>query len=417
MKKRLWQIFGPIVLAGALVLGILLTPWHFGDLNSATMQKAAVSMAPNILSSKRIKSQALASGYVPFFGSSELARMDPFHPSVLAAKYHRSYRPFLNGSAGTQSLAHFVNDQSMLTQLRGKKIVFILSLQWFTKGGQRGDAFDYYYSPLQMIDWLQRADPHSAADRYAAKRLLTMPSVRDSGTVAAATRAIADGKHVAKHDQWVLNAHEQILSNEDALFSRFNLINNVGKIKAGEKVLPAHATYAQLTKLAEQVGKAHTTNNKLGIDNKFFSTRLGGHKLAAQAGSQAHFDYIQSPEYSDFQLLLEQFAKYHINVQFIIPPINQKWAQYTKLSLPMVRTSARKVKAQLANQGFTHVLDLSNDGAKPYFMQDTIHLGWAGWVAVDKAVDPFLTKSQPAPHYTISDTYLSKNWQNATGGF
>ena len=30
-------------------------------------------------------------------------------------------------------------------------------------------------------------------------------------------------------------------------------------------------------------------------------------------------------------------------------------------------------------------------------MQDTIHMGWKGWVAFDKAVDPFVSNPTPAP--------------------
>lgn len=52
-------------------------------------------MSPNILLGQRIKDQALQAGYVPFMGSSELSRMDAFHPSVLAAKYDRDYRLLL----------------------------------------------------------------------------------------------------------------------------------------------------------------------------------------------------------------------------------------------------------------------------------------------------------------------------------
>lgn len=56
----------------------------------------------------------------------------------------------------------------------------------------------------------------------------------------------------------------------------------------------------------------------------------------------------------------------------------------------MLRQFDKKVTYQLREQGFNNILDLSNDGGKPYFMQDTIHLGWHGWLTVDKSVKPFL---------------------------
>ena len=36
-------------------------------------------------------------------------------------------------------------------------------------------------------------------------------------------------------------------------------------------------------------------------------------------------------EYSDFQLVLTEFARNNVDVLFVIPPINQKWMDYTGL--------------------------------------------------------------------------------------
>ncbi len=52
--------------------------------------------------------------------------------------------------------------------------------------------------------------------------------------------------------------------------------------------------------------------------------------------------YVKSPEYSDFQLMLNQFANDHTNVLFIIPPINAKWQKYTGMSSAMLATFDKK---------------------------------------------------------------------------
>ena len=74
-----------------------------------------------------------------------------------------------------------------------------------------------------------------------------------------------------------------------------------------------------------------------------------------------------------------------------------------------------KIKYQLQSQGFTHIADLSEEGDKSYFMQDTIHLGWNGWLAMDKYVNPFLSNKQTTPTYTINDKFLDKTWAKYTG--
>jgi D-alanine transfer protein len=78
----------------------------------------------------------------------------------------------------------------------------------------------------------------------------------------------------------------------------------------------------------------------------------------------------------------------------------------------MLKQFDRKIHYQLQSQGFNNIVDLSNKGNVPYFMTDTIHLGWRGWLAVDQRVNPFLSKHQKQPHYTISDKFYSTKWQN-----
>lgn len=413
MKRRLLQLFGPVLLACVLVGGMFLMPLPQGQASQQTVKKAAVSLSPNVLLGRRLKAQALAEGYVPFMGSSELSRLDAFHPTVLAEKYHRPYRPLLLGAPGTQSLTHFLNDQSWIRQYRGRKVVFVLSLQWFTPGGQRPDAFSYYYSPLQAITFLRNAQPHRIADRYAARRMLQMPPLQGHSAIRDGLLEVAAGQYPDQGVWTRLNLQDVALKNEDALFSRLLLPSRAKKITQGLAQLPAHATDQQLDALATQIGARQTTNNRFGIDNQFYAKRLGGDKVQALKGSQAHFDYRRSPEYGDLQLLLAQFARYHIQVQFVIPPINQKWASYTGLSQPMVAQTTAKLKHQLTSQGFTRVLDLTQAGGEPYFMQDTIHLGWRGWVAVDRAVQPFLTQKQPAAHYRLNDDYFTSRWAHA----
>jgi len=58
------------------------------------------------------------------------------------------------------------------------------------------------------------------------------------------------------------------------------------------------------------------------------------------------------------------------------------------------------------------VLDLTQDGGKDYFMTDTIHLGWRGWLAVDQKVNPFLSKKTKTKlNYQLNDEFYSTRWQ------
>lgn len=413
MKGRLFRLFGPPLLACALVLGLLLAPLPRPELSHHALDEAAVSMSDNVLLGTAIKRQALASGFVPFIGSSELSRLDPLHPSVLAAKYHRNYRPLLLGAAGTQSLTHYLADQSWIRQYRNKRVVFIISPQWFTPQGVQPAAFEYFYSPLQTITFIQHANPNRATDRYAARRILQLNG-KHSGAIHTALLNIAAEQPVTAGVCFRLKLQAALLRNEDTLFSRFFSHRKYARVQQGIKRLPTVATDKQLDALAVKIGAKDSSNNALGIDNHFYKTRLSGNKLKHMRNKQAHFDYRRSPEYNDFQLLLTQFAQNHVQVQFIIPPINQKWAHYTGLSQAMCDQTVAKLHTQLHSQGFSHVLDLSQRGGEDFFMEDTIHLGWRGWVAVDEAVHPFLSRPQALDHYHINQRFMTKAWANAT---
>ena len=413
-KRKLWQIFGPVFCAFVLLGIIFLVPWHFTNNSNSSLFKAAVSRSNNVFKGEKIKQAAFEKEYVPFYGSSELSRMDPMHPSVLAYKYHRDYKPFLLGGPGSQSLTHFMGMQGTSNQLTNKKAVMIISPQWFTKKGQDPAAFSMYTSQLQVVEWILNSK-NNETTRYAAKRLLSMPAGTSDETTKSALETLAKGKQISPNLRNILRARHRILENEDDLFSSLNMPNNVPKIQSGAGKLPGTYAYDNLRQIATNQGSEHTSNNRFDIDNVFYKHRLKGKELKKLKGSQKHFDYTKSPEYGDLELVLDQFAQQHTDVLFIIPPVNSKWAKYTGLSESMYQEATNKIIKQLTSQGFTNIANLSKDGNKKYFMEDTIHLGWNGWLTVDQYVQPFMKQQNRPITYNINDYYFSKNWANKTG--
>lgn len=199
--------------------------------------------------------------------------------------------------------------------------------------------------------------------------------------------------------------------HQDILFSQLFLDNNQPKLTKAAKTLPGTYDADVLDGLATQDGMNETTNNAFELKNDFYTKRVK-RNLPKLKGSQATWSYVKSPEYSDLQLVLNTYAKKHMEVLFVIPPINAKWAAYTGLDLGMIQNTVTKLKYQLKTQGFNHVLDLSQDGAQPYFMEDTIHIGWRGWLKMDQTVRPFLETTKAAPvHYKLNDDFYTTRWQ------
>ncbi len=413
MKKKLLAIFGPILLAAVLLLLLFFSPVRKNTSDPALLQEASSSMSGNILRGNDIKRGAIQTGkYVPFFGSSELSRISPFHPSVLAEKYQRSYTPFLLGAPGTQSLTQFMMMQSLDSELKDQKAVFIISPQWFVKNGIKRDYFDAYYSPEQTLDWLLNLKKISSHDQYLAGRLLDYGVVAKDDRLAHMLDQVKQGQLPADEDLQVSRLQYNLLSREDELFSTIGLKSKQETIDKNTKALPDTYDFATLDRLADQIGHQETKGNPFEIQHHFYKQRIKP-QLKQMAGSQKGWDYRYSTEFSDFQLALDQLAKEHTNCLFIIPPVNGRWAEYTGLSQPMLKQFASKIKYQLNSQGFNNIVDLTDKADVPYFMQDTIHLGWKGWLAADQYIEPFLDNKRPVSFsYQMNDEkFLSPQWQ------
>ena len=204
-------------------------------------------------------------------------------------------------------------------------------------------------------------------------------------------------------------AFQQFFSNDQ--LSSF--LNQDKKVLPYLKELPDEFSYEALDQVAVRDAEEHTKSNSFGIDDRFYKKRLSK-KIGKLKGFQEHLSYEVSQEYGDLQLVLNQFAKLKTNVIFVIPPVNSKWMAYTGLNQEMYYATVLKIRYQLESQGFTNIADFSKDGDQAYFMQDTIHMGWKGWVAFDKAVDPFVSNPTPAPSYNLNDRFYSKDWANYT---
>lgn len=412
IKKKLFGIFGPILISAVLLIGLFFAPFKVDLDSKKVLDNASTSMATNVLRGNAIKNKAIGSKeYIPFFGSSELSRISPFHPSVLADKYNRNYRPFLLGAPGTQSLTQALMMQSMGKNLSHKKVIFILSPQWFVKDGVTNDYFDAYYSDLQTYQWVTQLKQVTDDDSYLARRLLEFPKVKEDQRLENALQNISTKKMPNESDKSYLELMYNALSREDELFGKIGMISKEKAIEKSKKRLPETYNPDALNQLAIEIGKNATNNNQFEIANSFYNKRLKK-KLSELENSQKNWDYRYSREYSDLQLVLSQLAQDNADVLFIIPPVNKRWSDFTGLSQEMLQGFANKVKFQLTSQGFNNIADFTKNCDTPYFMADTIHLGWRGWLAADQQIQPFIENgSKQSPKYQLDNSFYSKKWQ------
>ena len=416
MLKRLWLIFGPVFLAGLLVCLLICfypsSPSH----NLMEEKYSAASISAESFKERSQKVRALTDPdmrFIPFLGSSEWIRFDSMHPGVLAEKYNRSYRPYFMGQAGAASLSQYFGLQQITSELENKQAVFVISPQWFTKEEHDSPTFQSFFNNDQLTAFLENQSGDLAA-QYAATRLLKKnPRVPMKGIV----EKLAKNEQLSDFDQTMVNLSAEFNERQAALFGQFSIH---GRLKYKDHIekylssLPEQFSYEELENIARKDAEENTTNNDLGMENHFYNTQLKK-DLKNLEGYQKNYNFLQSSEYNDLQLVLDQFAKSKVNVLFVFQPVNQKWMNYTGLDEEMYQHSIEKIRYQLESQGFTNIADFSKNGGDPYFVKDTIHIGWLGWLAFDKVVNPFLSNPTTAPNYQMNDRFFSQDWANYDG--
>jgi len=416
MLKRLWLIFGPILIAGLLVLLLIFFYPSSKSHNLMEEKYSAASVSAESFKERSQKVRALTDPdmrFVPFLGSSEWIRFDSMHPAVLAEKYSRPYRPYFLGQAGAASLNQYFGLQQILPEIEGKQAVFVISPQWFTEEDYEPAFFQNYFNNDQLTAFLENQSGDIAA-KHAAKRLLKQnPGVSMKGIV----EKLSKGEELSEIDHAIIKAFARFNERQTSLFGQFSIRE---KLKYKEHVenylkdLPDQFFYEELEKIARKDAKANTSNNDMGIENQFYKTQVKDY-LEKYKGYQKNYNFLKSSEYNDLQLVLDQFAKSKVNVLFVFQPVNKKWMDYTGLSEEMYQHSVEKIRYQLESQGFTNIADFSKNGGDPYFVKDTIHIGWLGWLAFDKVVNPFLNNPTTAPIYQMNDRFFSQDWANYDG--
>lgn len=416
MLKRLWLIFGPILIAGLLVLLLIVFYPSSKSHNLMEEKYSAASISAESFKERKQKVRALTDPnirFIPFLGSSEWIRFDSMHPGVLAEKYNRSYRPYFMGQAGAASLSQYFGLQQITSELENKQAVFVISPQWFTKEEHDPTIFQTYFNNDQLTAFLENQSGDLAA-QYAATRLLKQnPGV----SMKSIVEKLAKGEKLSEFDQSMINISSQLNEKQSAIFGQFSIR---GRLKYKDHIekylgsLPEQFSYEELENIARKEGEENTTNNDLGVDNHFYNTKLKK-DWKKWEGSQKNFNFLKSPEYNDLQLVLDQFAKSKVNVLFVFQPVNKKWMDYTGLSEEMYQHTVEKIRYQLESQGFTNIADFSKNGGDPYFVKDTIHIGWLGWLAFDKVVNPFLCNPTTAPNYQMNDRFFSQDWADYDG--
>ncbi|MEH7116519.1 D-alanyl-lipoteichoic acid biosynthesis protein DltD [Neobacillus vireti] len=386
MKK---PIFIPLFLAFFVLFILVLIPdrWIESLIPKNRVSQAATELNPFMFQGKYLQQKMLADNrYLPIYGSSELARLDRFHPANYFQEVHEDFTPFLIGRGGTESLIHFLNFSEHINQLKDKKIVFVLSPQWFNPQGADESHFVPNYSSLQGYDFAfnQQIDPK--VKKKAIMRLLTYSSVKNDPILSTLYKAEITSDPWTKREASVLRpfalVYRHLLEKKDLYYSL------AGGFSRHRDLTPKvkNKSWNELAEEADQYGAKRATNNHFYVVNSQYNKIKGF--IPSLKNKDLNRSYGVSKEYGDFQLVLDVLKQAGAKPLFISIPVNGHYYDYTGFPKEGRTAYYKRIKNQIDAEGF-QVADFSGHEYDPYFMKDTIHIGWKGWVYTDLAIKQF----------------------------
>lgn len=390
IKKGFLSLFIALVLFAVFVF--FPNSWIKAWISDEDVEQAKTNMSPLVFQGMYLQERMLQEpNSMPLYGSSELNRFDPFHPYNYARATDAPYSTFMIGRGGMQSITHFLNFATQEKNLKDKKIVFIVSPQWFTEKGMGEFHFSPNYSMLHAYDLAYNKDIDVEVRNRAMKRLLEFETVnRDQLLRTIYQYQLSNGKErpvVGRLAMMAGHFQKALLEKKDLYYSIFPRESH--KLKNNDKLV-ANQTFEQQLKNAEEYGKKRVSND-LMIENKFYK-RLVNADLTKFKGSRKNEDYTVSPEYEDFQLVIDILKDAGAKPLFISIPVNGYWYDYNEYPQERREKYYEKMEQVLTNANVPYV-DFSDHEYDPYFIMDTIHIAWKGWVYVDQELDNYWTQS------------------------
>ena len=383
-------VAGGVVLGGSgAALAASMPPWldSVGNFNHTE----------KITGTYLVEQSAAQEDTLLIFGSSELRTTEiSTHPANFFAGKRAGFQVDLIGRGSCQSLIHALELAASGDSLAGKKIVLITSPQSFVPEGIAPDLFYANFSCEQYLAALEDEDlsdeVKATLSARVAELLAAYEQTDGTSPVDPAIQALAEHRasptplsavcNVLMTPYYVLD--RCLLELKDMADSRPVLASGVDTA-APEEMVPIDWQAEEQAAVAQ--AEQMTTNNTFGMENDYYTTYIGS-RLERQKDRDAELDYSVSREYEDLQLLFEICNEKGIEPLFIHVPLHGTWSDYTGFTEDRRSQYYENVRAIAMEYGI-EMLDLTGYEYEPYFMCDTMHLGWKGWLAVDRALIDF----------------------------
>lgn len=389
--------FGPLIAAVVIFFAVaaaVQTNYIVPFVSSHSARPLSTSAVTNA-DSLTLQEKAIADSRVlPIYGSSELDyAFIAEHPSVVFKGPESPFLPYMIGTGGNQSLIHCLHLAALGGPVQGKKVVIILSQQWFNTEGISAKNFERWFSRQQIYQTLDNPRLSPGLKARLASRLLHFTAVKIDPVLSLNLYAAAhDNKLLSSVGVWLRYPQQLAFTQTDYIYA-YRALKNEKPAVADEvqSTFPAGGDWQLLRLQAEKEGLQSCTNNDYGFTDEYWRKYIG-YRYSELKDSAKGTTYGDSPEYEDLGILVEILKELKVDPLFVLVPAYGPWEDYTGVPQKERRAYFQKAREIISRGGF-QIADFSDREDEKYFLLDKMHLGWKGWARIDEAIYRFCTES------------------------
>ncbi len=376
-------------IAAALVLCVALG-CHFYTRSAAASPQAGLYGWTD--ETKYLSMRSLASSIdeytIPVMGSSELQhqKSTPYNPANVFAG--QKIKPMLIGAGYYQSLFHATALTALSPEMENKKAVLILAPQWFRKSGVRPEAFASRFSEENYLDMLQNEELSAETRLRIIER--THKLLKDTDPTME-ERLTGYEKQYLDEDLNPVKSTPTLREKFVREKNRTNIylrlaVHDLRRSRKWEEQTDTPDFEALRVQAAED-GEKSAGGNEFYVKQSYYDHYIV-HVMDEEKDAGIRTGYSVSPEYEDFRTFLMTCRDLDIQPLVMLTPVNGYWYDYIGFPADAREDYYSQIRDMVKEFG-AELCDFSDREYEKYFMEDTIHIGWKGWVDACEAIYGF----------------------------
>jgi D-alanine transfer protein len=385
MKKLTYFII-PLLIGGIFLFG--LNKFLDSKIDVLLKDKNLIPIMNNSLSNIKDKG-IIANNYflknnnIMMLGSSELGHSTKQHPTYYFNTNRSKNGVFTIGRAYTQSLQDATIIGSVNPNIKDKKVVLLVSMQWFMdKDGVTPHHYQARFSPVQFYAFLDNPDISKENKIKFTKRASKLLAGSGEYKPEAVYAKLYDSNSLISRTEKILlspyfeaRKYFVTLKEKGLLYERLVTLKNKKELKPRKSIV-----WEKEEEKAIEDAKKRVGNNDLCIDKIYYKKNFGNN-LDKVRGKYENVNLLKSKEFYDYKLTLDVCKELGIKPVVVMIPAMDKFYDVTGISKEERYEFYDKAEKLAREEGFD-VMDLRDKETEKYYLRDVMHLGTKGWVDV-----------------------------------